>query len=356
MDLSITIPTYNEKENIPILIKQIFVEFKKNKINGEIIIVDDNSSDGTGQVVEKLKRKFKNLVVLHRPKKMGLSSAVLDGWNISKGDIVGVMDADLSHPPEKISEMFFYIKKNNFDLVIGSRYINGGKIVGWNSYRKIMSKGATLLARVFTHVKDPMTGFFMIKRECIKDVKLDPKGFKLLLEIIIKSNYQNFKEIPITFVNRINGKSKAGFNEIFYYLRNLIGYIPYKGNVMKELFKFGVVGIIGMILNLFILFNLTETFGFYYMFSAFFAFIIAVTSNFILNKIWTFNEKYNKKLLQKFIQFLLVSSFSLLINLSILYFLTEFFHIYYLVSQIFSIGVAFIFNFIGNKIWIFKNE
>lgn len=138
MRLSLVIPTYNEKENISFLIEKIQKEFKTNKIKGEIIIVDDNSPDGTGALLEKLKKKQKNLKVIHRQGKLGLSSAVLEGWKIAEGEILGVMDADLSHPPEKIKELFFEIEKNNFDFVIGSRYIRGGKIEGWNLKRKLM--------------------------------------------------------------------------------------------------------------------------------------------------------------------------------------------------------------------------
>ena len=163
--LSIVIPTYNEKENIQKLLEKIQEEFKKNNINGEIIIVDDGSPDGTGEIAERLRKKYKNLKVFHRSGKLGLSSAVLEGWKIASMNILGVMDADLSHPAEKISEMYRLIENNEADLVIGSRYVKGGRIEGWGLYRRLLSKGATLLARVFTSVKDPMTGFFMIKKE-----------------------------------------------------------------------------------------------------------------------------------------------------------------------------------------------
>ena len=153
MDLSLVIPTYNEKENISILIQKVFQEFKKNKINGEIIVVDDNSPDKTWEVVENLKRIHKNLKLIKRNWRTGLSSAVLEGWKIANGRILGVMDADLSHPPEKIKELFWAIKKGRADFTIGSRYVKGGKIKGWNLKRKLTSKTATLLSRIYTKVK-----------------------------------------------------------------------------------------------------------------------------------------------------------------------------------------------------------
>ena len=138
MKLSLVIPTYNEKENIQKLIKKIQEEFNENKINGEIIIVDDNSPDGTGKILEDLKKTQKNLKVIHRSGKLGLSSAVLEGWKIADGEVLGVMDADLSHPPEKIKELFGAIENGEADFTIGSRYIKGGKIEGWNLKRKLM--------------------------------------------------------------------------------------------------------------------------------------------------------------------------------------------------------------------------
>jgi len=130
MKLSLVIPTYNEKENIQKLTKKIQEEFKENKIDGEIIMVDDNSPDGTGKILEDLKEKQKNLKVIHRKGKLGLSSAVLEGWKIADGEVLGVMDADWSHPPEKIKELFEAIEKGEADFTIGSRHIKGGKIKG----------------------------------------------------------------------------------------------------------------------------------------------------------------------------------------------------------------------------------
>ena len=354
MRLSLIIPTYNEKENIRQLIERVQKEFKENNIDGEIIIVDDNSPDGTGKILDNLRKNQENLKVIHRKGKLGLSSAVLEGWRIAEGEVLGVMDADLSHPPKKIKELFWSIEKENFDFAIGSRYTKGGRIKGWNFKRRLMSKIATLLARVYTKVKDPMTGFFMIKRSCIKDVKLNPKGFKILLEIIIKGKYNEIKEIPIVFINRIEGKSKAGINEIFDYIQNLVNYLPYKRNVIKEFLKFAFVGGIGTLVNVAILYLLTEKIGIYYMVSAVFSFVVAMTSNFVLNKLWTFKENIGLNVGRKYLQFGLVSIAALLVNLFFLYLFTEIFRVYYIISQILAIGIVLIINFLGNKIWTFS--
>lgn len=354
VEVSIVIPTYNEKENIKILIQKIQREFRENSIKGEIIVVDDNSPDRTGEILENLKKKDKNLKIIHRKGKLGLSSAVLDGWKIAEGNVLGVMDGDLSHPPEKIHELYNPIKNNQADFTIGSRYIKGGKIEGWNFKRKLMSRAATILAKPFTNVKDPMTGFFMIKKECVRYNKLNPKGFKILLELILKANYKKIKEIPIKFINRVKGKSKAGTSEIFFYLRNLFGYRKYIRKGIKQFIKFAFVGLIGTFINVAILYLLTENLGIYYLFSATISFIIAMTNNFIWNKLWTFEEKINLNLAGKYIKFSLVSVVALIINLFFLYIFTEIFGIYYIISQILAIGISLIINFFGNKIWTFR--
>lgn len=354
VELSIIIPTYNEKENITPLIEKLFSVFKEKQIKGEIIIVDDNSKDGTGDIVEKLKVKYKSIKILHRSGKLGLSSAVLDGFKIADGDILGVMDADLSHPPEKIPELFFPIKENTADFTIGSRYIPGGKIIGWNLKRILMSRGATILARPFTKVKDPMTGYFMLKKECLMNRDFDSRGFKILLELLVKANYKKVKEVPIVFINRVEGKSKADTGEIIFYIKNLIGYMKYKNNVINEFIRFTIVGGIGTIINLAILYSFTEFLNIFYIISAIIAFIVAATNNFIFNKIWTFKEEIRDKIFLKYTQFFVVSVIALLVNIFFLYVFTEYLGIYYLISQLIAIGISLIINFLGNKLWTFQ--
>lgn len=354
IEISIVVPTYNEKDNIKILLQKIQSEFDMNGIKGEIIIVDDNSPDGTGEIIENLKKKNKDIKVIHRKGKLGLSSAVLEGWKIAEGNILGVMDADLSHPPEKIHELYNPIKYNQADFTIGSRYIKGGEIDGWDFKRKLMSKTATLFARPFTKIRDPMTGFFMLKRECLIGKSINPRGFKILLELILKANYRRIKEIPIKFVNRTKGKSKANSSEISSYLKNLLGYKKYIRKEIKQFFRFAFVGLSGTFINIIVLYLLTEGLGLYYLLSAIISFFIAMTNNFILNKIWTFEESLSSNLSKKYLKFALISVIALGINLYFLYFFTDILVIYYILSQILSIMISLVVNFIGNKYWTFK--
>jgi dolichol-phosphate mannosyltransferase len=354
MKLSIIIPTYNERENIEKIILKIEDEFFRHQIDGEIVIVDDNSPDGTQPIVERLRLKFNNIKLICRQDKLGLSSAVLEGFRKACGDIYGVMDADLSHPTEKINELYEAIILGN-DLAIGSRYIKGGKIVGWNFYRKILSWGATILARIFTKAKDPMSGFFMVKKEIINSAHLSSQGFKILLEIIIKTNPEKVSEIPITFVNREMGKSKANTKEIIFYLKNLISYLRYRKTTF-EYIKFATVGLLGTIINLGLTFFLTEEFKIYYIISASMAFVIVVTFNFTLNKVWTFKEGLRSRVLSKYVKFVLISLLALSLNLSMLFLLTDYFKFHYLISQLMAIQIASFINFGGNKIWIFNGQ
>lgn len=219
--VSLVIPTYNEKENIEMLLNSIITVFKENNIKEEIIIVDDNSPDKTALIVKKLQKKYKNIKLIKRKGKLGLSSAVIEGFGIAKGDILGVMDADLSHPPQKIPELLKLICDGKSDICIGSRYIDGGNIKNWPLKRKLISKGAKTLAKPLTNVKDPVSGFFFMKKDVIINTTLNPKGFKILLEILVKGKYTTIKEIPFIFVDRKEGKSKMTTKEIYNYINDL---------------------------------------------------------------------------------------------------------------------------------------
>ncbi len=354
MRLSIVVPTYNEKENILDLIGRVGKEFKSHRIDGQLIIVDDNSPDGTGEVAESARKTYPFLRVLHRKGKLGLSSAVLEGWEISNGEALGVMDADLSHPIERIHELFKAIESNEADIAVGSRYVRGGKIEGWSFYRKLMSRGATLLAKIFTNVKDPMSGFFIIRKECIKGKNFDAKGFKILLEVIMKSGCTRIKEVPITFVDRKAGKSKAGMKEILYYLRNLAKYLKYKKNSVMEFLKFAFVGFLGTLINIGVLYSMTEYLKVFYLVSAIFGFAIASTCNYLLNKVWTFREALKSDFGKKFYRFFIVSLIALSVNLAFLYLFTELFGLYYIFAQIIAIVLSLFVNFLGNKLWTFN--
>ncbi len=209
IDVSIIIPTYNEKNNIKPLISRINKVLDSNKIKGEIIIVDDDSPDNTAKFAQQLTSELNNLKVIVRKNTRGLSSAVVHGFNFASGSIFVVMDADLSHPPEVIPKLIKPILSNRAEITIGSRYIRGGGVENWTLKREVLSKLSAFLGRlVVFSVTDPMSGFFALKREVIKGVKLNPIGYKIGLEILAKGNYERISEVPYVFADRKFDKSK----------------------------------------------------------------------------------------------------------------------------------------------------
>jgi dolichol-phosphate mannosyltransferase len=224
--ISIVTPTYNESENVSLLVERISQVMHDSEY--EIIIVDDNSHDGTARIAKKLSKKYP-VKILVRNGKFGLASAILTGFKHARGNIVGVIDADLQHPPESIPKFVKAIEQSDCDIVVGSRYTNGGGIEGWSIKRLLTSKVAVLLAKPLAKgVRDPMSGFFFLKKSVIESVRLDPTGYKLGLEILVKGNYRKLKEIPFTFKPRKNGASKLNKNEIMSYLRLLKNLYLYK--------------------------------------------------------------------------------------------------------------------------------
>lgn len=221
--ISIIIPTLNEALNIKKLIPEISKNLKKYKY--EIIVVDDSSPDGTYEVAKKLEKKYRVRAVKRKGKK-DLSLSVIEGFNRSKGNILVVMDADWSHPPELLPELIKELDKN--DIVIASRYIKEGHIEDWPFYRYIISDIGRLLAKPLTSVKDSPSGFFAFKKNVIKSAKLKPCGFKILLEILVKGKYNHLKEIPYSFRNRNIGRSKISVKTYSRYLRHLSLLYKYK--------------------------------------------------------------------------------------------------------------------------------
>lgn len=226
MKISIVVPTYNEKDNIKILIPKIFETFRKNKIDGSLIIVDDNSPDGTSKIVRKFQKRYP-IILIVRKKKMGLGSAYITGFKRAlkeNASIIFEMDADLSHPPEFIPRFINKIEEG-YDVVIGARTIAGGKIIGWSIYRKIISKIGNLLGRFLASlaVDDLTSGYRAYRREVLKGINLDEiysNGYAFQLEMLARCSRKGYKiaTIPIKFFNRIYGKSKLSIRDIIEFL------------------------------------------------------------------------------------------------------------------------------------------
>jgi dolichol-phosphate mannosyltransferase len=221
LKFSIVIPTYNEAGGIERLLRALNDVFAQNSLDGEVIVVDDNSPDGTGAIVDRLSAELP-VRCLHRPGKLGLSSGVIDGWKFARpqSEALGAMDADFSHDINILPQMVHALE-NGYGLAVGSRYVEGGGITNWPKRRIITSKVACMLAQPLTRIKDITSGYFLVKRQALEGVELDPIGFKIGLEVIAKAHYGKAIEVPYVFTDRVVGQSKMNQKEIFNYLKQL---------------------------------------------------------------------------------------------------------------------------------------
>ncbi len=219
---SIILPTYNESRSIGTLVRKI----SEILPDAEIIIVDDNSPDGTGRIADRLAESHK-VKRIHRKRRLGLSTAVVRGFEAASGEIIGVMDADLSHPPEAIPRLLSPIEAGRADLVIGSRLIRGGKVERWPLRRKLISLVGTLMGRALSDTTDPMSGLFFLKRELVRDMRFTSRGYKILLEILVKRRHSCVLEVPYTFRDRKYGSSKLNIKEYLRFMRDWSGLLIY---------------------------------------------------------------------------------------------------------------------------------
>jgi dolichol-phosphate mannosyltransferase len=219
-DFTIVIPTYNERDRIGVLLERIFDACDRERLTVAVVIVDDNSVDGTGQVADEWAGSHR-VRVIHRPGKLGLGSAVLEGFAIADTEIVGIMDGDLSHPPELLPRLFRTIVDGNFDLVVGSRYVPGGGTSNFPIGRWLLSRAGCWLARPLTPVRDAMSGFFLIRREQLDGFRTSVRGFKIGLELFVRSQPRRLAEVGYVFVGRSVGESKMSLGEASGFLRQL---------------------------------------------------------------------------------------------------------------------------------------
>jgi dolichol-phosphate mannosyltransferase len=214
------VPTYNERERIAELAEAVFAVFRAHAIDGEVVIVDDNSPDGTGTIADGLTSRYR-VTVVHRAGKLGLGSAVMEGFEAAQAPIVGVMDADFSHPPEALPRLLEVMQRTGVDAVVGSRYISGGAAKNWPVARLLMSRFACLLARPLTPVRDATSGFFLIRRRVVHGVTIRAGGFKICLELLLRSPVMSVAEVPYQFIDRTSGRSKMTVREAMGYFTQL---------------------------------------------------------------------------------------------------------------------------------------
>lgn len=225
--LSIVVPTYNERTRLGELVQRVFEVFRDHRIAGELIVVDDNSPDGTGAFAEELAQRF-SVRVVHRSGKLGLGTAVIDGFAAARGRILGVMDADLSHPPDALPRMLAALEQYRADLVIASRYVAGGSTHNWPIVRRAMSRFACFLARPLTVARDATSGFFLIRRPATENVRIQAGGFKICLELLVRGHVDTIVEVPYAFSDRAAGESKMNWHEATGYFRQVYDLLRHR--------------------------------------------------------------------------------------------------------------------------------
>lgn len=219
-DLTVVIPTYNESDRLAELVNALFSAAGRANISLELVVVDDNSPDGTGKIADDLAQTHR-MQVIHRAGKLGLGTAVVAGFKVAGADVVGVMDADFSHPPALLPKMLAAFRATGADVLVASRYIPGGSTPNWPFKRKLLSRGACLLARPLSPIRDAASGFFLIRREIARRVSIKAGGFKICLELIVRGWPTKLVEIPYQFDDREAGESKMSTREAAGYLFQL---------------------------------------------------------------------------------------------------------------------------------------
>lgn len=300
--LSLVIPTYNEGQNLGPLLDHL-TQVLDAALPGdyELILVDDDSPDLTWRQGLALSDHYPHLRVVRRQGERGLSSAVIRGWQVAQGRILGVIDADLQHPPEVLQALIAAMQQGA-DLAVASRHVDGGGVSEWSLIRRLLSRGAQtlgllLLPGVVGRVSDPMSGYFMVQRRAIAGPVLNPKGYKILLEVIGRGEVATISEVGYVFQERQEGSSKVTWRQYLDYIHHLLrlrvggrlSHLP-RRFPMQRFVRFGLVGLSGVLVDMTILYLLHTTLGLPLTRSKLVAAEIAIVNNFVWNDAWTFAD------------------------------------------------------------------
>jgi len=287
-DISVIIPTYNESENLPILLERVSTALRD--LDHEVVIVDDDSPDGTWRIAEDLTATYPTLRVIRRIDAKGLSSAVTTGMLQATGRVLAVMDADLQHDEGILPEMHHQVANEGHDVAVGSRETEGGSYGEWSTSRKLVSFGAKLLAKwaLGPQVKDPMSGFFAISRNYFQKTvdKVNPSGFKILLEFLARGSNPSTVEVGYTFRKRLHGETKLNASIAIEYLLALID-LRFGWLIPNRFVKFGMVGITGSLLN-FCGFAILQSLGASIPLAVLFGVELAIIWTYFANNFFTF--------------------------------------------------------------------
>jgi dolichol-phosphate mannosyltransferase len=355
--ISIIIPTYNERDNIIALVERI--NHALSNYDYEIVFIDDDSSDGTAEVAAALSPEYPVKVIVRKDKR-GLASAVVDGLRYVESEVIGVMDADLQHPPEVIPHLVRELE-SGANIAIASRYVKGGGCQGWGLVRKIISRGAIFLAHLLLpstrKVMDPVSGYFMLNRRVVANANLKPTGYKILLEILMEGEFQDVAEVPYTFRTRSSGESKLNARQQIDYLKHIYSLMRRKGELLRFA-KFCFVGLIGIGVDEGMLYLLSDMAGLTPLeLASTLSAETAIITNFILNDVFTFRDRRSpgiKARLNRLLKFNLVSLAGLGIKVGIFSLMYHVVGVHYLLANLCGIAVAVLWNYTLSTWWTWK--
>ena len=351
--VTIVVPTYKEAENLPLLIERVGRVREAHGLDIDMLIMDDDSRDGSVEVVAARPEKWVQLIV--RTTDRGLSPAVLDGLRRARGDVLVCMDADLSHPPEALPSMLRKLDEGA-DFVIGSRYVAGGSTSDdWGFLRWLNSRMATLLARPFTAAKDPMAGYFALRRSTFEAGReFNPIGYKIGLELLIKCDCERVVEVPIHFEDRRLGESKLTLKQQLLYLRHLRRLYVFKYGVWTQLLQFLTVGALGTLVNL-VLLTLFLAVGLSVRPAVAAAILLSMCFNFALNRRFSFSAARGSAWPRQLLAFVAASSVGALINYATtLFVLARAPAMRPQVAALIGIVIGTAFNFLASRYMVFR--
>ncbi len=348
--LSIIIPTFNEKHNVVTVCERICQALQGEQF--EIIFVDD-STDETPFLLAKLAQEKSQVSYLHRTAERGLATAVAAGFQLSRGEILTVLDADLQHPPELLPSLLTAVRAGS-DIVIPSRFILGGSDGGLSQTRKIISKSARFLTWLVLKksrcTTDPMSGFFMFRKNLLEGKELQPVGWKILLEILVKTSYQRVTEVPYAFQQRANDRSKMTLQEQWNFLRHLCRLFL-ASPADNRFWKFSLVGLSGVVINLLLYTFFVQVCELNVVLAGICSAFFAMFSNFILNDLFTWKTENNQPFFARLIKFYIYCSIGIFLNTVLLIILYEYLNLNYLFANLLGILIASLWNFSSNNKW-----
>jgi len=351
--VTVIVPTYHEVASIPHLVARLQSVRTAADLDLELVMMDDDSRDGSAELVDTLALPWVRMVT--RKTNRGLSYAVLDGLRLAQREFVVVMDADLSHPPEKIPALLTAVR-NGADVAVGSRFAEGGSTADdWGLFRWLNSRVATLLAFGLTTVSDPMSGFFAMRRSTFLGGRdFNPVGYKILLECIIKCRCRLVADIPIHFDNRRHGESKLTFSEQLRYLKHLRRLYIYKYGTWSHLAQFLLVGVSGLLVNILIL-TLLIRMEVAEKLAVALAIAVSMIWNFGLNRRFSFSYARDQSIVRQFFGFVGACSIGAIVNYFITVGLWSIIP-YKQLAAVCGVIAGTFFNFAASRFFIFRSK